>query len=333
MRTNWLFILFVAYIVSAGTWWSYLLWVKNEDARQAKQALLYKQLQENGFDDAEIQQMPAYTELNQRYSRQSLMILGEGAALMLLMLVGLWQIQRSRRKEQALGQQQQNFLLSITHELKSPLASIQLTLETFERRAERLPPDTLRTLSQQALKETGRLPRHIETMLLAARMEGGYSYQFETLDYIQLLQQCIDFVQPKYKGAIRLHTDLQQALLYADRLTLASAVSNLLENAVEYAADTERIDLRLFIDKQNYVLEVADYGRGLPESEQARVFDKFYRVGNENQRNSKGTGLGLYIVREFAKAHRGDISVSANAPRGCVFRLSLPALLQQQEEA
>ncbi len=329
MRTNLLFALFVAYIVSAGSWWSYLLWVKNEDARQAKLALLRHQLAENGFEEAEINAMPAYTELEQKYNRQSFMILGEGGALMALMLVGLWQIQRSRRKEQALGQQQQNFLLSITHELKSPLASIQLAFETFERRAERLTPDMMRQLSQQALKETGRLHRHIETMLLAARMEGGYSYQFETLDWLQLTQQCIEFVRAKFAGEIQLQTKLPQALVYADRLTLASAVSNLLENAVEYAAQTERIEVRILQEKEQYILEVADFGRGLAEAERARVFDKFYRVGNEEQRRNKGTGLGLYIVREFAKAHRGEISVVANLPQGCVFRLALPALLQQ----
>lgn len=325
-KTTFLFAAFVLYILSAGSWWSYLLLVKNQDAWDAKQALLRYELQNKGiFDEHLYFSTQEYKDIENKYNRQSVMILSEGAALILLLLFGVWQIQKSRNKELELAKQQQNFLLSITHELKSPLASIQLSLETF--RKHQLPQEKVQKIAKQALSETERLHRHIQIMLLAARMEGGYQYQFEVFDFLQLLQTCIQQVAPKYKGALVLDFDQQEEhLILADKFTLEATISNLLENAIAYAPNTDEINIELKKDKQaqSWLLTVADKGRGILPKERQRIFEKFYRVGNEDTRSSKGTGLGLYIVQQFAKAHKGTISVSENKPQGTIFSLALP---------
>jgi signal transduction histidine kinase len=325
-KNTFIFVAFVLYILAAGTWWSYLLLIKNRDAWEAKQALLRYELQNKGiFDENLYFSSPEYKEIENKYNRQSIMILSEGAALILFLLLGVWQIQKSRNKELELARQQQNFLLSITHELKSPLASIQLSLETF--RKHQLPQEKVQKIAGQALNETERLHRHIQIMLLAARMEGGYQYQFEVFDFLQLLQTCIQQVAPKYKGTLHLDYNQQEEhLILADQFTLEATISNLLENAVAYAPDTDEINIRLKKDMQNkaWLLTIADKGKGIAIKERQRIFEKFYRIGNENTRSSKGTGLGLYIVQQFAKAHKGSISVEENKPQGTIFSLTLP---------
>lgn len=323
-KTSALFTLFVGYVLAAGCWWSYLLYIKNRDAWDAKKEVLRYEMESKGvFDLDALRQSAPYQELERKYSRQEWMIFGEGAALVLLMLLGVWQIQRSRRKEWALAQQQQNFLLSITHELKSPLASIQLSLQTFLRHE--LPQEKIQRISSHALGEAQRLHRHIEIMLMAARMEGGYQYEFENVDAVALCQVCIQQVQPRYKGNISFDYPQNQAcIISADKFTLTMALSNLLENAVAYAPDSQEIKVQLSQSNKFWLLSVADQGPGIPQRERLRIFEKFYRIGNENTRSSKGTGLGLYIVRRCAVAHKGHVTVSENQPQGAIFTLALP---------
>lgn len=322
-KTTILFALLVGYVLAAGGWWSYLLIIKNRDAWQAKALVLRYELESKGvFDQAVFENSAAYIELTEKYSRQELMIYGEGAALGFLLLLGIWQIHESRKKEDALKLQQQNFLLSITHELKSPLASIQLSLQTFLRHE--LPREKVEKISTHALRETQRLHKHVETMLLAARLEGGYAYQFEEADLVELCQNCIAQAQPKYKGKISFaYPQTENIVIQADKFALAMAVNNLLENAIAYAPNTEKIEVQLSREKQRFCLSVADFGQGIPIRERAKIFDKFYRIGDENTRSSKGTGLGLYIVQKCLQAHKGSITVSDNQPQGTVFSLVL----------
>jgi signal transduction histidine kinase len=322
-----LFYLVTAYVLIAGSWWAYLLCVKNEDAMKAKQELLWVHLQQEGITDRQaFLESAEYTRLVERYDRQRWMIFGESAVLLSLIVLGIWKIAKSRQKELALAQQQRNFLLSITHELKSPIAVIKLTLDTFSKR--KLTEEQQKMLTHNALSDTERLNKLVEDLLLAARVDGGYQYIFEQVDLVPLVEQCIRTAALKYSGEIVLESELDQAVLKkADQKTLTFALSNLIENAIKYAKDTSKIIVRLANSKESqYCLEVADFGQGIPKIEREHIFEKFYRVGNEDTRKTKGTGLGLYIAKEIVKAHRGHIAVRDNQPQGSVFSIAIPKI-------
>lgn len=322
---DFLFYFVIAYVLVAGSWWAYLLCIKNKDAMLAKQELLWLQMQQEGVTDRQIYLESAeYTKLEERYDRQRWMIFGESAVLLALIVMGIWKIAKSRQKELALAQQQRNFLLSITHELKSPIAVIKLTLDTFSKR--KLTEEQQKMLTRNALADTERLNKLVEDLLLAARVDGGYQYMFEKIDLKHLVAQCIQVAAPKYTGTIKFETKIEEAVIQnADQKTLTLAIMNLIENAIKYAKDTPSIIVRLAMNKDNnYCLEVADFGQGIPKTEREHIFDKFYRVGNEDTRQTKGTGLGLYIAKEIIKAHKGQISVRSNQPKGTVFSIVLP---------
>ncbi len=323
-----LFYFVITYVLVAGGWWAYLLWIKNQDAMLAKQQVLWVQYQQQIGENAQYEAFLT-TEPNRRltrqYDRQNWMILGESVVLLSLIILGIWKIASSRQKEIALTRQQRNFLLSITHELKSPLAVIQLTLDTFNKR--KLTPEQQSMLTKNGLSETERLKKLVEDLLLAARVDGGYQYSFEPIDLVDLSKKCIQIITPKFQGNIDFENQLDQATIkQGDPKTLSFVLLNLLENAVKYAQDGRKIIVRLLNsnEKNAYTIEVADFGKGIPKQEREQIFNKFYRVGNEDTRQTKGTGLGLYIAREIVKAHRGKIFVRGNQPKGSVFTITLP---------
>lgn len=319
-----LFFLVISYVLVAGSWWSYLLYVKNNDALSAKKQVLWLRMKEQGVDYQSYLESVQYTKLVEKYDRQKRMIFGESSVLMLLIIFGIYRIAKSRQKELQVANQQRNFLLSITHELKSPIAVIKLTLDTFKKR--QLTPEQAKMLTTNALNDTERLNKLVEDLLLAARVDDGYQYMFETVDLRELTEECIQMVAPKFEGAIEFSSELEEASLKkADRMTLSSVLLNIIENATKYAKDTSKIMVHLLQGKdQNYCIEVADFGQGIPKIEREQIFNKFYRVGNEDTRKTKGTGLGLYIAKQIVKAHKGSISVRSNTPTGSIFSISLP---------
>jgi signal transduction histidine kinase len=240
---------------------------------------------------------------------------------MILLLVGLWRIYRIRQKELALALQQQNFLLSITHELKSPLASIQLVLETIQKR--QLTTEQLQKLSTSGLKENDRLHRLVQDLLLAARVEGGYEYVFEELNLNELLSETIIWARPKFAGEIDFKAEENLFLSKADKNTLSTAFSNLIENAIKYSGEDGKIAISAYRKKHQILVEIADTGPGIQKAEREKIFEKFYRIGNEHTRKTKGTGLGLYIVKKVIEAHGGTISLKDNQPKGTVFTVIL----------
>lgn len=323
--TDILFYFVITYVMVAGGWWSYLLYIKNGDALAAKKQILWLSMKEQGITDKQIYlESPEYTRLAEQYERQKWMIFGESSVLLTLIVLGIWRIAKSRQRELALAQQQRNFLLSITHELKSPIAVIKLTLDTFNKRT--LTPEQSKMLTTNALADTERLNKLVEDLLLAARVDGGYQYTFEAIDLDALTQDCIQIAAPKYTGEIEFNNTISNPILQkGDQTTLAFVVLNIIENAIKYAQDTSKIIVNLMQTKENmFCIEIADFGQGIPKAERENIFNKFYRIGNEDTRKTKGTGLGLYIAQQIIKAHKGNISVRSNQPNGSIFSIVLP---------
>ena len=315
----------ILYLILAFTWWSVLLFIKNRDAFRAKAELLQLVTAAEGRYPTEeaFLQSPPYLALQDKYYRQEWMILGEAAVFVVTLIIGIWLINRGYNKEILATRQRRNFLLSITHELKSPIASIRLVLETLRKR--QLPADKADQLQDSAIKEVDRLNKLVNDLLLSARLETAYRPVFEEVDLTQLLREVADSMERRFPGA-HLHLQTEEAVLLprADRLGLTSVIQNLIENAIKYSEGPARIALELSRDNREVLFAVADQGIGIPDREKERIFDKFYRVGNEDTRKTKGTGLGLYIVRQIVLAHHGRIEVSDNQPQGTIFRIWIP---------
>ncbi len=317
----------IAYMLMAFTWWSVLLFTKNRDAFYAKRDLIKIGMIAQGIvqTDEAFFQTEIYQTLQRRYRNQEWMILGEASVFVLSLVLGIWFINRGYHKEIVAGQTRRNFLLSITHELKSPLASIRLVLETVLKRD--LDRPQLEKLGNNALKETDRLTHLVDDLLLSAKLETAYQPYREKVNLPELLMDTIQKLEEKYPHAVFQYA-IQQEIpaWYGDKPGFISIALNLLENAVKYSSEKPSITIRLAYQDRpaGFILAVADEGAGIPDREKRKVFQKFYRIGHENTRKTKGTGLGLYIVDQIVRAHNGRIKVEDNHPRGTVFSLFLP---------
>ena len=315
----------MAYMLIALGWWSILLFNKNQDAFAAKEQLLKITMVAQGLitNDAEFRASVPYEELRSEYDFQKVMIMGETLVLVLTLFAGIWFVNEGYNKVIAATRERRNFLLSITHELKSPIAGIRLVLETFKKRT--LSAQQQEMLLGNALKETYRLQALVNDLLLSAKLDQGYTPTFEPINLVVLLEEVITNLEIKYPDAqITLDHEADFPPTLADRAGISSVAYNLLENAVKYSPAPARVRTTVRILGGQIHWQVSDEGHGIAAVEKVKIFDKFYRVGSEDTRKTKGTGLGLYIVQSIIDAHGGQIAVKDNQPRGTRFELQLP---------
>ena len=306
-----------------------MLYIKNKDAFEAKANLMrIAMMVEKKFkSEAEFVQLESYLALKKKYDTQQKMIFGEGTVFVLSLIVGIWLIVRSSKKELDASRQRKNFLLSITHELKSPLASIRLSFDTLIRHD--LKREMVSTLSQNALKETERLSSLVDNLLLATRLESTYQPSLEALDFVDFVESNLLVIRQSHPGLqLNFESKVAKLILPVDRLGMVSVLTNLVENAIKYSKDLPEIQLTLSKLDRTLVFTVADKGIGISETDKKLVFDRFFRAGNEETRKTKGTGLGLYIVKQIIRGHQGQIVVTDNHPTGTVFTITLPLGLE-----
>jgi signal transduction histidine kinase len=252
------------------------------------------------------------------------MVAGEGAVFLSLLIFGIYRTKRAFNQEFELAQQQKNFLLSITHEFKSPLAAIKLSLQTIEKR--NLEENQKKEIITRALNETDRINLLIENALFASRLESQNSdYHFEEFNLSIFLAELIENYQTRIfsESAINLFID-NNINLNGDKLAITSLVYNLIENAEKYSSAPANISVTLKKVNSHLELTFSDLGYGIDPNERNKVFEKFYRVGNEETRRTKGTGLGLYIVKKVVAMHKGTIEIKSNKPIGTIFIIRLP---------
>jgi signal transduction histidine kinase len=246
---------------------------------------------------------------------------GEGATFLLLILVGAVFVYRATRKQIKLSQQQENFMMAITHELKTPIAITQLNLETLLRR--QLEDETREKLIRHTLQEADRLNQLSNNILLAAQLEGGnYNTFKQEVNLSELIMEVIRAFSNRYP--LRHITSLvePEVYLYGESLLLRMLVNNLIENALKYSPKEKQVRVELHNEQNHIDLIVVDEGIGISSDEKHKVFTKFYRVGNENTRKTHGTGLGLYLSKKIAKAHKAQIQVKDNQPQGSTFTVT-----------
>lgn len=317
--------LVIFYMLLAFSWWTVLLHTKNRDAFLAKNELLKLSLiaKNEIKNEEEFLKNSFHIELRDAYKRQEWMILGEASVFVLSLLIGIVFINRGYHKEILAAKQSSNFLLSITHELKSPIASIRLGFETLQRK--KLSEEQAHVLLKNGINDTDRLNNLVSDLLLSARLESTYQLNTELFSLEILIEECVQLLKQKFPSAI-LNVNLIQEMpeILADYSAIRSVIINLLENAVKYSDSVPEINIGLTSNNERCVIEISDKGIGIDQSERKKIFEKFYRVGNEDQRKTKGTGLGLYIVDQIVRAHNGSITVSSNQPKGTIFNVFLP---------
>lgn len=259
--------------------------------------------------------------LHDKKFQKTLMIVGEGTIFLLLLLYGINLIRKANKKEHDLLDQKNNFLLSITHELKTPLATTKLQLQTLKKH--QLSAEKQRELIDVAINENERLNTLIDNVLLATRMQQNeYLISKERVNLSEVVAQII---QANYKEEIELKNlklEIQPDIYFQiDKIAFPSIVTNLIDNAFKYSGDELNIHFRMIKQNEKIIMEVSDQGMGIGDSEKQQVFNQFYRSGNEEIRRTKGTGLGLFIVKYLVEKHDGVISIRDNKPKGSVFKV------------
>lgn len=306
------------YMLLALVWWGILLIRNNAELYHVSEALIERQFDQNSVRYAEEAQ-----KIEQEYKSNQRMIIGEGFVFAIALLFGMRFIYKAYRREIETMREKRNFLLAITHELKSPLASIGLIFETVQ--ARKLQSGQLNNLVTNGIEETERLKILIENLLLSARLEQSYQPEFEALDLLEILSNVIRDIQTKNPEIVIIqHLEVKQMNGSFDRHGIYSLFHNLLENAIKYNMDDRNITVTATQDDRAYLIAIADQGVGIPNHEKEKVFRQFYRSGQEDTRQTKGTGIGLFIVDKIIELHRGKIVVEDNTPSGVIFKISLP---------
>ena len=297
------------YIIAALVWWSFSLLQQNQEIHQLKKAAL---------DSSAVDYKQQVEKIETQERRGMYKYVGEGGAFLLLILVGAVFIYRSVRRQFRLQQQQQNFVMAVTHELKTPIAVSRLNLETLQKYS--LDEEKRKKLLQMTLQETMRLDTLINNILISSQLEGNaYTVAKEELDLSDLVKDVVKNFEARYPERDVIKSIVNDIDMHGDATLLKLLLSNLLENANKYSPKAKVIGLNLSRNSSSINLEVSDEGSGIPDEEKNEVFQKFYRIGNEETRRTQGTGLGLYICQKIVKDHGGEILIKDNQPAGSKF--------------
>ena len=303
----------LTYIVTALIFWFLSL------VRQSTQMSEYKLLQLK--KDA-----PDYSarvnEIEDEERRKIAQYIGEGATFLLLILVGAVFVYRATRRQILLNTQQQNFMMAITHELKTPIAITKLNIETLLKR--KLEEPQQEKLLNNALQESNRLNDLCDNILLASQIDAGdYLPDKEVINLAELVEESAAYFKTRFPYQLMDKSIEENIYVKGDRLLLQLAINNLIENAIKYSEKQKPVTIILQKNNKETQLLVKDQGKGIARQEKKKVFEKFYRAGDENTRNTKGTGLGLYLTKKIITDHSGNITVQDNTPSGCIFVISL----------
>jgi signal transduction histidine kinase len=256
-------------------------------------------------------------------------LLGIGAAFLVFVLVGVVMYLTLSIKAINLSRRQSNFIDSVTHELKSPIASLKLYLQTLARH--RVDPAEQASFHKYMLEDVERLDTLINHLLDAARLDKHRTEaQPEDVDLAAVLRSCAQEVCLRYQMPVEvIRLELTPCIVHSTPMDLSLIFRNLIDNAVKYAADENpQVEVTLRPEPPaTVVVRVADNGRGISTAQRRKVFGRFVRLGSELERDKPGMGLGLYIVRTLVERLRGRIRVrDREGGTGTVFEVELPGV-------
>lgn len=309
----------LAYILVALIWWFIAL--NRQNKLMTKYEMEQLQQTDNNYQ-------ASFNKIKSLEKRKTAQYFGEGITFFMLIVAGAVFVFRAVRRELRISQQQQNFMIAITHELKTPISVAKLNLETMQKR--KLDEQQQQRLIQTTLEETNRLNALCNNMLLSSQIEaGGYRITNEETNMSELIGKCVqDFVTryPQQKIEFDIAPDI---FINGDRLLLQMLANNLIDNAIKYGAKELPVVILLKEENNKIIFGVKDQGKGIAAQERDKIFNKFYRVGNMATKAAKGTGLGLYLTKKIATQHNANISVTDNSPSGVIFTVTLNSSIEK----
>jgi signal transduction histidine kinase len=303
---------FLTYMIAAFIWWYVSLEKQNNEIA----AIKFQSIQIN--DPSLKAKTHAIQDFQLRKTKQ---FIGEGLTILVLFLLGAIYVYRSLKKQLRYADQQQNFMMAVTHELKTPIAISHLNIETLLKRD--LDTSQQLKLLEATLKETKRLDSLSTNILLTAQLDmGQYEANKQLVNVSELLRQNVKSFQERYPSRI-CNTMVEDAMeIQGEPLLIQLLINNLIDNANKYAPVTEPIYIHLQSHQNMIQLIVKDQGPGIAAMDKNKVFEKFYRVGAETTRTTKGSGLGLYLCKRIAEFHNATIQLTTNTPTGSIFTVT-----------
>jgi signal transduction histidine kinase len=318
LNTTFLFYTLVCYILLQFIWWEVLLVKQSNQIFENKKKLTALSVSDPKTLEKDIK------DHEEKKNRYILMIIGEGTIFLILISIGILRVYKAHLREKEISLQQKNFLLSVSHELKTPLATSKLNIQTLLKRD--LPKEKQHEFLKKTLLENERLNQLIENILISTRLDdfdskGNLLINKHKVDLTQLI---IDTVNKSFTAdqqkRISCHLD-NDVFLATDLAIFPSIIINLIDNALKYSKSDVFVELK---KEANFILLLfSDRGTSISILEKDKIFEKFYRSGNEETRKNKGTGLGLFIVKKLVEMHNGSIVVYPNTPTGNVFEIKI----------
>lgn len=293
-QTAIFFYILGAYVVLQFVWWGYHLIELTEELKK---------------EPAEI-------------AKRITMIFGEGLVFFGILIFGLSKIRSSIIKELRLSERQNNFLLSVTHELKTPLAANKLYLQTIQKR--KLDEQSQTDLLQKAVQENERLELMIDNILNASRIENKALQPIkEEKNLSEIMNSVVDRFHRRTQKEF-ISCEIESGIVVpVDVFFIETILNNLIENAIKYGTIEKGISVYLFRKNHDILFGVKDQGPGISKELRKQIFYKFFRAGNEETRMKKGSGLGLFIVSELVRMHDAKILYKENSPTGANFEITL----------
>ncbi len=318
---SFLYFLLLVYIIAALVFWGLSLNKQNVIIVRNEIDALHSHIDSVAKPEAYKKE---YLAIKERENTRKRQYLGEGVTFLAIILIGAMVVYSSIKSSHRLSRQQSNFILSVTHELKSPIAAVKLNLQTLARR--KLDESTQMTLIGRSIEEANRLDDLCNNLLLASQMENRHFKSIEEpINLSEIVENSVQAYEQRSKNAFVSKLE-DRCLTNGDKLLWKLAINNLLENAVKYSPSDSIITVELYHNDEEIILSVADEGHGVPDNEKGKIFKKFYRIGSESSRKTKGTGLGLYLTSKIIEQHKGSILVRDNSPQGSVFEITVSGL-------
>lgn len=291
-----LFYLLVFYVFAQFLWWWYLIYKLNHGI-YAEQEL---------------------------WNKKFWMIFGEGLVFFVLLILGIVSVKNAIKRQNELNKKEENFILSVTHELKTPIASSQLFLETLLKHNQ-LSEEKRNDLIKKSIEEMERLNYLVNNILQTRNIESkNHSFQPKEENINLLIENRIGVLQKSIGAKFKTVLDLENIMAFVDKNSFESIISNLYENATKYSPENSEIKIELIKKEKSFLFKIADFGKGIKDENKSKALEKFYREEDEKIRSSKGTGLGLFIVQSLVEQHNGKIYLKNNQPNGLIVEIEMP---------
>ncbi|MFH1700144.1 MAG: HAMP domain-containing sensor histidine kinase [Candidatus Zixiibacteriota bacterium] len=265
--------------------------------------------------------------LENKFNRRITMFVSEGSFFTFIILLGATLIYRTLRRSEELKSQQRNFIQAVTHEFRTPITSLRLYLETLQ--TGNVNPKKTGEIIPRMIDDTNRLEDMIDNVLQAGHFsKSDYSLKLKKTSLSHDLNKYLDSIEPyiaRNRGILK--RDIQPGIFArTDYQALGRAIRALIDNAMKYSTpENKSISVLLSSDKRNSMIQIIDNGIGIPASEIPKIFNRFYRIGDEMTRTVNGSGLGLFLVRQIIDAHTGTVTASSKGTnQGSKFVITLP---------